>query len=157
MLGALLFSSCVKEDESVYGPRIDFNEPERTYSELEKEIMNYINYYRASENLPLINLSNFVSNIAETHTDYMIRAGVVSHDNFSTRVEILRQDFGAQHAGEANVYGKFYDAPLSIVSMIINSDSHHQVISRVNYNYIGISAKQDIHGNYYITHLFVQK
>ena len=71
-----------------------------SYSEMESTILILINEYRKSLNLAELECLNVISNVATTHTHYMVDVGVLSHDNFAIRAQSLIENAAAKSVGE---------------------------------------------------------
>lgn len=155
LLTTLLFS-CAKEEDGVY-----FNENSEVvnakvvYSPMESEIISLVNAHRTSMGLSALSTLNLVSGVADGHTDYMIEAGAISHDNFAERAQILMEQAGAKTVGENVAYG--FNTAEGVVNGWLNSDGHRKVIENPDYTHFGISTDSNTENRNYFTNIFIKK
>ncbi|MCH3882027.1 MULTISPECIES: CAP domain-containing protein [Tenacibaculum] len=147
-------TSCSSSEESVVvaaeEPVVEYIAP----SSLENEILNRINDYRVSINLPVLNNFNIVKVPALTHTHYMIGEQEVSHDGFLTRANYLVENADVISAAENVASG--YTTAEGVVDAWIASDGHRANIEG-DYNYFDVIARKDSDGRWYYTNIFVKK
>jgi uncharacterized protein YkwD len=153
ILLALFIVSCTPEDDGIYFEKIQ--DTKIKYSEIEIEILQMINNHRESKNLYPLERMNYISSVAQTHTDYMVETGLVNHDNFPQRNEQLVVNAQAKKVGENVAYG--YSTALGVVNAWLNSDSHRAIIENENYTHFGISTEKNESGRYFYTQMFIQK
>lgn len=155
LLTTLLFS-CAKEEDGVY-----FNENSEVvnakvvYSAMESEIVSLVNAHRTSIGLSALSTLNLVSGVADGHTNYMIEAGIISHDNFAERAQILMEQAGAKTVGENVGYG--YSTAEGVVNAWIASDSHRKIMENPDYTHFGISTDSNTENRNYFTNIFIKK
>lgn len=155
VLSLLVLSSCTPEDEGTIFEKTQVVEKPYTYTELESEILQLVNNHRESLGLhPLLKL-DIISNVASTHTNYMISIDEVNHDNFPTRQRDLVDNAQAKSVGENVAYG-FHTAQ-GVVSAWIRSDGHRKIIEDPEYTHFGISTGSNIDGRNYFTQIFIEK
>ncbi|MHB1147848.1 MAG: CAP domain-containing protein [Lutibacter sp.] len=156
LLLTTLLLSCAKEEDGVY-----FNENSEVvntkvvYSAMESEIVSLVNAHRTSLGLSALNTLNLVSGVADGHTNYMIEAGTISHDNFSERAQILMEQAGAKTVGENVGYG--YSTAEGVVNAWIASDSHRKIMENPDYTHFGISTDSNTENRNYFTNIFIKK
>ena len=150
---SILFNSCSPEDDGVYFEKI--SETKSEYSDMELEILDLINNYRAAKGLQTLVKSDIISSIALTHTNYMVETGEVNHDNFPQRHENLILSAGAKSVGENVAYG--YSSARGVVNAWIKSDGHKAVIENENYTHFGISTEQNSKGRNFFTQIFIKQ
>jgi len=155
-LSVLLFS-CAKEDDGIY-----FNESNEElsstpieYSAIETEILDLVNNYRNGINLQSLNSLNVISSVADSHTEYMIEKGKISHDNFDQRAQTLMNKANAKTVAENVAYG--YTSAESVVNGWLNSESHRSIIENPNFTHFGISTESNNEGRNYFTNIFIKK
>ena len=146
------FVSCEKDEIAPPNPVTDIS---LNYNSMELQIIDLISDYRYQKGLSELNCFNLVSKEAETHTDYMIEKSEVSHDYFNARVENLIADVQAKSVAENVGYG--YATAESLVNAWLESSSHLLNIESTSYTDFGISAKTNSEGNYYVTHIFINR
>ncbi|WP_115462977.1 CAP domain-containing protein [Winogradskyella aurantiaca] len=148
------FSSCSTDNslEETIAAK-DLNNPPNV-KVIEIEVLELINQHRISIGLnPLLDHS-VVKAVAFTHTDYMIEADDISHDNFYQRKESLEVNAEAVSVSENVAYG--FSSPQSLVNAWLNSPSHRATIEG-NFTDFDISAEQNENGKWYYTNIFIKR
>lgn len=152
---SILFS-CAKEDDGVYfNENSEVTNAKVVYSSIESEIVSMVNAHRISLGLSTLNTLNIISGVADGHTDYMIEAGIISHDNFAQRAETLMTEAGAKTVGENVAYG--YSTAEGVVKGWLNSDGHRKIIENPDYTHFGISMEISADNRNYFTNIFIKK
>lgn len=148
----IILNSCSSEEDnvSIYEPVI---EAKITYTPIENNILSIVNDYRFGIGLHKLNRLNIISTVAEVHSNYMAEKGVVNHDNFPERHEILVNNADAKKVGENVAFG--YNSAESVVNAWLNSDGHRKIIENPDYTHFGISTKVDQNGRCYFTHIYI--
>src|SRR5680860_649120 len=119
-LTTILFS-CAKEEDGVYfNANTEVTNAKVSYTAMESEIISLVNAHRTSLGLNALSTLNLISGVADGHTQYMIDAGVISHDNFAQRAQTLMEQAGAKTVGENVGYG--YSTAEGVVNAWIASD-----------------------------------
>lgn len=126
-----------------------------SYCQIETEILNLVNDYRVENNLSNLTTLNIVSAVADSHTNYMVENGIVSHDNFQERVLKLQNNANAKSIGENVAYG--YNSAQAVLNGWLNSPEHKKIIDTATYTHFGISTKTDKDGRNYFTQIFIKK
>jgi uncharacterized protein YkwD len=144
--------ACEKEELTVESEVIVI---EKEYITFELEIVNLVNKHRNDLGLSNLKLLNIISKEAEPHSIYMIEKGSLSHDNLDKRTINLMNITSALSVGENVAYG--YQNPENVLKGWLNSESHRKNIEGKYYTHIGISAKKNNIGSYYITQIFIEK
>lgn len=153
-----LLCSCSPEDDDTNlfeASKVEETTVNVIYSEMETEILNLINAYRENNNLSTLDVLNIISTEADTHTNYMIVNGEVSHANFNIRAQNLIKNAGAKFVSENVAYG--YSSAQAVVNGWLNSPDHKKNIENPNTTHFGISTECDENGRNYFTHIFIQK
>jgi len=102
LITTFLFS-CAEEDNGIYlnGSSEVVNLLEiSSYSTIETEILKLVNEHRKNLDLNELVCLDIVSNVSKGHTDYMIEAKKMSHDNFNQRSKTLMDKANAKSVGE---------------------------------------------------------
>lgn len=155
LLSSILFS-CSKEDDGIFfNENSELTTSEVSYSEIENKILTLVNEHRETLGLTSLSTLNIISSVADSHTDYMIETGEISHDNFNQRAEILMNNADAKSVGENVAYG--YNSAEGVFKGWLNSDSHRKVIESANYTHFGISTESNSDGRNYFTQIFIKK
>ena len=155
ILSLLVFSSCTPEDDGIFFEKSQLEEKPYSYTEMELEIMNLVNDYRAASGLNLLQRMDVISNVASTHTNYMIAINEVNHDNFPSRQKNLTENAQAKAVGENVAYG--FNSAQGVVNAWIKSDAHRKIIEDPDYTHFGISTDSNQEGRNYFTQIFIEK
>ncbi|TYA78785.1 CAP domain-containing protein [Seonamhaeicola marinus] len=121
---------------------------------IEIEILEQINNHRLSIGLSPLESMEIIKSVAFSHTDYMIDTGEVSHYNFFTRSNYLKENAGAKEVSENVAYG--YTKASSVVRAWLRSEGHKATIEG-DYTNCDISAEQNEKGKWYYTNIFIKK
>ena len=156
VLLSITIFSCAKEDDGIFfSESSELINNEVTYTEIEIEILTLVNEHRQSLGLTSLNTLNIISSVADSHTDYMIETGAVSHDNFSKRADALTKNAKAKSVAENVAYG--YGTAEGVVRGWLKSDGHRKIIESANYTHFGISTESNCDGRNYFTQIFIKK
>ena len=152
-----LLASCAEEEDGIFfDQNSDYlSKVDVTYSDIEIEILDLVNEYRKGMNLSELKRLDIVSSVANTHTNYMIEVGQISHDNFDQRSQTLMKNSQAKKVGENVAYG--YSSAKGVVNGWLNSAGHKKVIESTEYTHFGISTDSNKEGRNYFTHIFINK
>lgn len=146
VLFALVASSCSKE--SVADADIPVAE---NAVQVEQELLTLVNDHRTSLGLEELNYSAVAYQYANSHTDYMISKGALSHDNWEDRASKMSSEVDAKEVGE-NV-AKDYPTATAALEGWLGSTNHRNTIEG-NFTHTAISVKKDSAGKLYYTQLF---
>lgn len=155
-IGMLLFS-CSKDDTNIYENEINSG-PEAAplnYSNIESEIFVLVNNYRENLGLTKLQVLDIISNVASTHTSYMVENNVVNHSNFELRTKNLIENANAEIVGENVAFG--FQSADGVFNGWLQSDGHRKIIENPTYTHFGISIKSDSEGRNYFTQIFIKK
>jgi uncharacterized protein YkwD len=156
LLLTFLVFSCAKEDDGVYfNENSEVTNAKVSYTAVESEIISLVNAHRTSLGLNTLSTLDLISGVADGHTEYMIEAGVISHDNFAERAQILMEQAGAKAVGENVGYG--YCTAEGVVNAWIASDDHRKIMENPDYTHFGISTDSDNESKNYFTNIFIKK
>lgn len=122
-----------------------------THSTMEAELLEIINAYRVSIGLNEIEFESTTYYYAGLHTDYMIKNGNISHDNFAERAENISKRTSAKFVAE-NV-ARNYDTIQDAFDAWLDSPGHRTNIEG-DYSNTAISIKANSKGDLYFTQLF---
>jgi len=156
LLLVVIFSTlvgCETNEEGIFFNNI--TDVKEEYTEIELEIMNLVNNYRTENGLKKLEPLNIVSTVALSHTNYMVDMDTTSHDNFSTRQELLFENAGAISVGENVAYG--FNSGQGAVSAWLKSVDHKSIIENENYTHFGISIEKNSNGRNYFTQIFIKR
>lgn len=148
------FTSCAKdtaEDEALNSIEVPVAPIAKS---IEIEIMELINAYRINEGLNPLQNHSTVKAVAFTHTDYMIEANNVSHDNFFLRKQSLQANANANLVTENVAYG--FSSAEAVVNAWIASPSHRENIEG-DFTDFDVSAEQNSAGKWYFTNMFIKR
>jgi len=142
-------SSTIEEDELYKA--VSTTNTEVAISDIEQEVIDAVNEYRVSIGLNALEFSSIAYGYANSHNDYMISAGQISHDNFDLRASDLSLDANADHVSEN--LGKDFTTAEDILEAWKNSPTHKKVMEgEVQYTAVSVTADKD--GVLYFTQLF---
>ena len=153
-----LLCSCSSADDDVNlfeTSKIEEAKINVAYSDIETEILNLVNQFRKDNNLSTLKVLNIISSEADTHTNYMIVNGEVSHANFNIRAQNLIKNAGAKFVSENVAYG--YSSAQAVFNGWINSSGHKKNIENPDATHFGISTESDENNRNYFTQIFIQK
>ncbi|WP_411029152.1 CAP domain-containing protein [Spongiimicrobium sp. 3-5] len=119
--------------------------------EVEQELLGIINDHRTALGQTSLEFSAVAYEYANTHTDYMISKGSLSHDNFSSRASGISSTVNAEAVAE-NV-AKDYDSAIEAFQGWLNSTNHKKTMEG-DFTNTAVSVKKDLNGNFYYTQLF---
>jgi uncharacterized protein YkwD len=123
---------------------------------MEKDILNYINQYRASIGLAALQIISAASEQATQHSIEMAnRTSPFGHEGFDGRIDNIVKKIGFVHASAENVaYGKL--TAKEVVDLWLNSPGHKKNIEG-NYGLTGIGLAKDAEGLLFYTQIFLRK
>jgi len=157
VLFSFVLFSCSNEDDGIYfDTSNEILTSNTTYSALESEILDLVNQYRTNIGLSTLKPLDIVSSTADSHTNYMIEVGKISHDNFQLRLQALMEKANAKKVGENVAYG--YSSAQGVVKGWLSSESHKAIIENTKYTHFGISTEKcTTSGRNYFTQIFIAK
>ena len=149
VLGLLMLLSCEAVDrdpiESWEVMPIELTQEQVVFT---NEVVIEINEYRRSINLDtLTQYTGLPQNLATQHCNEMIFTGMISHDGFRERAEIMAQ-WGAEAVACNVAFG--YNTPEEVVNAWIASPSHMDSLEG-NYDSAAVGIREDDLGTNYIT------
>jgi uncharacterized protein YkwD len=123
---------------------------------MEKDILSYINQYRESIGLPVLQMISAASKQATQHSiDMANRTTPFGHDGFDERIDNITKKIGFVHASAENVaYGKL--TAKEVVDLWLNSPGHKKNIEG-DYALTGIGIAKDADGVVFYTQIFLRK
>ncbi len=146
VLYAILAVSCTKEDTIPADIPVVAN-----VKAMENELLTIVNEHRASSGFSSLEFSEVAYEYANSHTDYMIAQGALSHDNFSARASIISTETNAVMVAE-NV-AKDHPSAAAAFEGWLNSPSHKKTMEG-DFTHTAVSVKKDAQGDFYFTQLF---
>ncbi len=154
---SFMLFSCGEEDDGIYFNEINevSTAAKVSYSDMESDILTLVNNHRTNLNLAKLSTLNIISGIADGHTNYMIDAGQVSHDNFALRAQNLIDNANAKAVAENVAYG--YGTAQGVLNGWLNSVEHKKIIENPDFTHFGISTKSNSEGRNYFTQIFINK
>ena len=114
-------------------------------------ILQIVNNYRDSLNIPVLITTTLAQNQALDHTNYMVDKRLMSHDNFYKRSDYLKYK-GASSVSE-NV-GKGYKTAQGVFNGWLNS-ARHKAGMESDATHTSIVSIKDVNGIWYDTQLFL--
>lgn len=149
VLCVFILGSCSKEPISET-PNIEA----ANVTVLELEVLDLVNSHRTDLGVNPLAFSQIAYKYANSHTDYMISKGSLSHDNFSSRASNIASEITVQMVAE-NV-AKDYDDAQEAFNGWYESSSHKKTMEG-DFTHTAVSVKQDQNGKFYFTQLFYKE
>lgn len=146
VLFVVLGASCTKESLEI----TDIPTAENNVA-VENELLSVVNDHRTSLGFSALQFSEAAYSQANSHNEYMISKGGLSHDNFSSRASKIAAEVGAEFVAE-NV-AKDYDDAAGAFEKWLSSSSHKSTMEG-EFTHTAVSVKIDPNGNLYFTQLF---
>ncbi|WP_419418958.1 CAP domain-containing protein [Legionella sp. D16C41] len=129
--------------------------PIASNTQMQKDILRYINQYRSKHSLSPLQLDESISKEATLHSQNMAAHRVpFGHQGFSTRIKHLYSVIKGARAGAENVAYNYKTAKI-VTDGWIKSPGHRKNIMG-NYNLTGIGIAYDKEGKIYYTQLFIR-
>ena len=123
---------------------------------LEEQILQQINQYRQSKNLPLLEMNAAISNQALKHSNDMAGGKTAfGHDGFDDRVGAIRRQLASSRKFAENVAYGHLDAR-EVVDIWLNSAGHRHNIEGP-YNSTGIGTAKRADGTIFFTQIFIAR
>ena len=131
---------------------------DRELQKLKERIHLGINEYRASLDLPPLNLNAEINHQAEIHSHNMAQQVVkFSHQGFKGRIKALEGQITYRRAAENVAFNQgFRDPAETAIAGWIKSENHHLNIIG-NFDLTGIGAAKNKQGEYYFTQIFIKE
>jgi uncharacterized protein YkwD len=146
VLFVLLAGSC--SSESVENANIPIYENAIL---VEQELLDIVNDHRNDLGYSSLLFSKIAYDYANSHTDYMIAKGSLSHDNFSSRASSISSEVNAEYVAE-NVAKDYPDA-ITAYEKWLESPNHRKTMEG-EFTHTAVSVKKDSSGKFYFTQLF---
>ncbi len=126
-------------------------------NELEQSVFQRVNEYRASQNLPPLQLDPRISQQCKLHSQSMAQGEVeFSHAGSKQRFQAIAQEIPYRMIAENVAYNSGYvDPGIEAVKGWIESDGHRQNMEG-DFNLTGIGIARNPKGEYYFTQIFVR-
>ena len=151
----LSLTSCSKDSvEEMDSANLNAKVPPVAYSSFELQVLDLVNNYRATQNLPELEFLDESSVLAESHNEHMILNDEVCHDDFGARYQTLVHDVHAKAVSENVAYG--YSSAEAVVNAWIKSEGHRENMLG-DHTHFGIAISAGSDGKYYFTNIFVRK
>lgn len=126
-------------------------------SYLIEEVHRGINEYRASRDLPPLELNDQISHQAKIHSQKMAQQVVkFSHHGFKARINALKGSVVYRRAAENVAFNQGYPDPAQeAIAGWIKSEGHHKNIIG-DFNLTGIGVAKNSQEEYYFTQIFIK-
>lgn len=121
---------------------------------LEQEVLDIVNFHRSELGTNTLAFSAIAYEYANTHTDYMINKGSLSHDNFSSRASSIASKVEVQMVAE-NVAKDYRTAQEAFIGW--HESTSHKKTMEGDFTHTAVSVKEDENGNFYYTQLFYKE
>ncbi|MFZ9004811.1 MAG: CAP domain-containing protein [Robiginitalea sp.] len=121
---------------------------------MEAELLQLVNRHRDAQGQKTLSFSEVAYKYANSHTDYMVKKGALTHDNFGARVSGISKEENAKAVSE-NVAMGYLSSEMTLEAWL-SSESHRKTMEG-NFSHTAISVKKDSEGTLYFTQLFYLK
>jgi uncharacterized protein YkwD len=154
-----LIASCstesIQETETLFeNETTEIEEIALTMTASENALFELVNEHRDNLGLSKLDFSGEALKYAKGHNEYMIKAGELSHANFSDRASKLAKETQATFVAE-NVAKNYPKIDMALEGWL-NSPSHKKTLEG-EFTHTGISITEDAQGNAYYTQIFFKK
>lgn len=136
-----------KKEKTAPVPTIEFSK--YNLQTIDYEIIGVINHYRETLKLETVGIHEKLTDVSNSHSQYMALQNKQSHDNFTVRAN----QFPNNSVGEILAFG--YNTPASIVNAWKNSNKHHLIMINPCYKHIGLTTCKSSTGKLYVCCLFM--
>ena len=138
----------VLPDKSMAGP------PGPTVS-ISRQILIYVNEYRRSKGLPVLQANSYISSIALGHSRDMLTGKTpFGHDGFRERIDRISGKLGRLHVAAENVASGPMGAR-EVVDGWLHSPGHRRNIEG-DFRLTGIGLAEGANGMIYFTQIFIK-
>ncbi|TDE45067.1 CAP domain-containing protein [Flavobacterium rhamnosiphilum] len=124
-----------------------------SYNAIETETLNLINAYRVRIGLKTLLKTDYISNKAQEHDNYMIVNNVLNHAGFDARSQDIMNVLRAKNVGE-NVAFNYSTAQAVFDGWLVSSG--HKANIEGDFTHFGISIRVDSAGKKYYTNIFAR-
>ena len=118
---------------------------------IESELLDIVNDYRTSLGYTKLEHNVIAYEQANSHNDYMIANGSLSHDNFSARASTISLELNVEFVAE-NVAKDYTSANEAFKGWLASSS--HKTTMEGEFTHTAVSVKKDSNNNLYFTQLF---
>ena len=156
-MAIVLFSttSCSKDSiEEMDSANLSTKVPPVVYSDVELDVLELVNAYRAQKGLTELAFLDESSKQAASHNQHMIANDEVCHHDFASRYQALVNRVQAHAVSENVAFG--YRTAEAAVNAWMKSEGH-RVNMEGNHTHFGVSVKEGKDGRLYFTNIFVRK
>ncbi len=120
-------------------------------TEVEQELLKTVNDHRISLGQNGLKFNSVAYRHANTHTDYMIAKGAISHDNFTVRASEISAKVAAELVAE-NVATDYTTASEAYQGWLYSAK--HKRTMEGEFSHTAVSVKKDAKGTLYFTQIF---
>ncbi len=138
-------------------PKSSPSTPPMVIGSSELAILNRVNQYRQSKNLPPLTIDPIISAQAKAHSEKMARVGKIGHEGFNDRVQSVSKEIVYRSASENVGYSVGYAQPEAIVVEDWIGSPGHQKNMVGRYDLTGIGSAKNARGEIYFTQIFIRK
>ncbi len=129
-----------------------------TKNEFETKVAQLVNKERSTRGLPLLKLSEEVSNVARVKSEDMRDSKYFDHNSpkYGSPFQMMKE-FGIQYRTAGENIAKGQKTPESVMNAWMNSEGHRKNILSPNFREIGVGFVKDNYGTTYWTQQFVTR
>jgi uncharacterized protein YkwD len=122
---------------------------------ISRQILNYINEYRRSKGLPVLQANSYISSVALGHSrDMLMGKTPFGHDGFRERIDRISGKLGRVHVAAENVASGPMGAR-EVVDGWLHSPGHRRNIEG-DFRLTGIGLAEGANGMIYFTQIFIK-
>jgi uncharacterized protein YkwD len=139
---------------AIAGPPVS-NTNSRITAAISREILFFVNEFRRSKGLPVLQADSYISSVALGHSrDMLTGKSPFGHDGFRQRIDLIISRLGKLHVAAENVASGPMDAR-EVVDGWLHSPGHRRNIMG-DFRLTGIGVAEKANGMIYFTQIFVR-
>jgi uncharacterized protein YkwD len=124
---------------------------------LEQSVFQQINQYRRQKGLAPLSRNATINQQARQHSQNMANSRTLSHNGFSTRIQVIGRTIAYKSAAENVAYNAGFSNPAAqAVNGWLKSSGHLQNIMG-NYNLTGVGVAKNSRNEFYFTQIFIRR
>jgi uncharacterized protein YkwD len=132
-----------------------FAGPPASSTRISREILFFVNEFRRSKGLPVLQGDSYISSVALGHSrDMLTGKSPFGHDGFRQRIDLITSRLGKLHVAAENVASGPMDAR-EVVDGWLHSPGHRRNIMG-DFRLTGIGVAEKANGMIYFTQIFVR-
>jgi uncharacterized protein YkwD len=150
-IGSIYYITHLKSKKSEEKININYVPVESNLTEIEINMFNLINTYRASKSLTVLKTDELARGLCYDHCNNMINTNSVNHNGFVDRSKVLTNN-GSISVGENVGYG--FSTANGFVVGYLKSPTHKAILEGNTFTHVGIGCVKNVEGKIYNVLLF---